>query len=170
MKSKFVIAAASVLFLASCANDPEPISAGAETPTTTAPTTTAPTTTSEILGAGPYPIATLEFTVTHPDADTVTYTISCLGDTATVIGIDGINDQTACGQLAKPEVKSRIVNGEPEGLACTEIYGGPDEAIITGTFDGGVVNTTIKRNNGCGIDDWDNLLAGVLPPALGITD
>lgn len=162
MKTKLVVAATILLFLASCGADTEPIAAGDET--------TIPPTTSEILGAGPYPIATLEFTITHPDTDTVTYTISCLGDTATVIGSDNINEQTACSQLAKPAVKSRIVDGEPADIACTEIYGGPDEAIIAGTFDGAAVNTTIKRNNGCGIDDWDNLLAGVLPPALGITE
>nr|WHW29266.1 hypothetical protein [uncultured bacterium] len=163
MKTKLAIAAFAFMFLAACGADSEPIAAGEDPDPTTS-------TTEEILGAGPYPIATLEFTVTHPDADTVTYTISCLGDTATVVGIDSINDQNACAQLAKPEVKKRIVDGEPKDLACTEIYGGPDEAVIAGTFDGAVVNTTIKRTNGCGIDDWDSLLKGVLPTALGNTE
>ncbi len=163
MLKKFAVAAASLLFLAACGSESEPIAAGQDPEETT-------TTTEEILGAGPYPIATLEFTVTHPDADTVTYTISCLGDTATVIGIDSINDQNACAQLAKPEVKQRIVGGEPADMVCTEQYGGPDEAVITGTFDGEVVSTTITRNNGCGINDWDNLLKGVLPQALGVTE
>ena len=50
---------------------------------------------------------------------------------------------------------------------CTEIYGGPDVATITGDIDGAPVDTTVDRANGCGIDDWDTVLAGLLPPAVG---
>lgn len=160
MKLKFAIALATLGIAAtSCGSDSEPISAGGE------PTTT----TEQPLGGGPYPIATLEFTITHPDTDTVTYTVSCLGDTATVIGNDSIDERAACLQLANDETKARLVEGEPSQRTCTEIYGGPDEAIVAGSFDGAVVNTTINRNNGCGIDDWDRLLTGVLPTALGVT-
>ena len=54
---------------------------------------------------------------------------------------------------------------------CTEIYGGPDVAAITGTYDGvdgPKIDTTIDRTNGCGIDEWDTLLSQVLPGALGV--
>lgn len=121
------------------------------------------------LGGGPYPIATLEVTVTHPEADpALTYTISCLGDTATITpAVDGLDERSACERLADPETKALLVDGPPDDRICTEIYGGPDEAEIRGTIDDQPVDTVITRNNGCGIDDWDNVLAGVLPAAIG---
>ena len=119
------------------------------------------------LGAGPYPIATLDITITHPDAEDVMYTISCLGDTATLIGEVPVGEQAACAAMASDAVKTRLVDGPPLDRACTEIYGGPDVAHIRGTFDGATVETTIDRTNGCGIDEWDRLFAGILPSALG---
>jgi len=50
----------------------------------------------DVFGAGPYPVATLDITISHPDAADVSYTISCLGDTATVIGDVGIDERVAC--------------------------------------------------------------------------
>ncbi|MFJ2619914.1 hypothetical protein [Glutamicibacter sp. NPDC087344] len=39
---------------------------------------------------------------------------------------------------------------------CTEIYGGPNTAEVTGTLNGKTVNTSFDRHNGCAIGDWDN--------------
>ena len=122
------------------------------------------------LGAGPYPVATLDVTITHPDAPDISYTVSCLGDTATVIGPVDVDERLACTALAADAVKDRLVNGAPLDQICTEIYGGPEVAHIVGTYDGVPVDTQIDRTNGCGIDDWDQLLAGILPHALGIVD
>ena len=124
----------------------------------------------EPLGAGPYPVATLDITITHPEADDVNYTISCLGDTATVLGDVPVSEQQACTALADDGVRDRLVNGIPSDQICTEIYGGPDIATIVGTHNGDAVNTSVDRSNGCGIDDWDRLLAGILPPALGFVE
>lgn len=120
---------------------------------------------------GPFPVADLSVVIDHPDRDTVEYRLTCLGDTATVTpaGV-GVDEQAACRALAKPDVVTRLVKGAPEDQMCTEQYGGPDVATITGTIDGKAVDTTIERINGCGISDWDRLLAGVLPPAVGVTD
>ncbi len=178
------VLAALLLSLAACGDDDTPIDAGGPTDDatdettddTTDGTTTEPTGgdhgngTQPPLGGGPYPIATLEITYSHPDADAVSYTISCLGDTATITpAVDGLNDQSACARLADPEVQALLVEGPPQDRICTEIYGGPDEAVVTGTIDDRAVNTTITREDGCGIDDWDNILAGVLPTAIGVT-
>lgn len=117
-------------------------------------------------------LATLDIVITHPDADDVTYTISCLGDTATIIGDVGLDDFAACDQLGEDAVRDRLLNGPPTDRACTEIYGGPDVATITGTYDGvdgPAVDTTVDRSNGCGIDEWDTLLSKVLPEPLGVT-
>lgn len=120
---------------------------------------------------GPYPIADLTITIEHPDAATVEYQISCQRDDADVIGNDAISGAEACARLAEPMVQTRLITPPlPGDLVCTEIYGGPDTARIVGTLDDVSVNTTIDRTNGCGISDWDNLLVGVLPPAIGVTE
>jgi hypothetical protein len=126
------------------------------------------------LGAGPYPVATLDINVTYPEPDDITYdityTITCLGDTATLLGDVPLSADQACTALADASVRTRLIGGAPADQVCTEIYGGPDIATIVGTHDGDTVNTTVDRSNGCGIDDWDRLLDGILPPATGVTE
>ncbi len=134
------------------------------------PASADPTAPADPLGAGPFPIATLDITVTHPEADDIVYTISCLSDTATVSGDAIVDAVEACLALTNDEVRTRIVDGSPTDQMCTEIYGGPDIATIDGTLDGDAVSTSVDRSNGCGIDDWDRLLIDVLPPALGVSE
>ncbi len=45
----------------------------------------------------------------------------------------------------------------PRDQACTEIYGGPQTATVTGTFRGQPVNASFSRINGCEINRWDSL-------------
>jgi hypothetical protein len=66
--------------------------------------------------------------------------------------------KAACDAVAA--AKDRLLtlsdpDREPE--MCTDIYGGPDKAAITGTIDGEPVDAEVARNNGCGISDWDSL-------------
>ena len=119
---------------------------------------------------GPFPVADLSITVEHPDRDTIEYRLTCLGDTATISGDVDLDEQAACLALADPDVVSRLVEGPAADQICTEQYGGPDVATITGTIDEQPVDTTVDRSNGCGISDWDELLADVLPPAVGVTE
>lgn len=53
-------------------------------------------------------------------------------------------------------------------MACTDIYGGPQRARITGTLDGKRVWATFTRTNGCQIHRWARLSPWLLPPG-GIT-
>ena len=123
------------------------------------------------LGAGPYPVGTLTISITHPDADPIDYTISCLGDTATITPpVVGLNEMTACDALNEPEVRTLLIDGPAADRICTEQYGGPDEATITGTLDDEPIDTVITRQNGCGIDDWDRVLSAILPAARGVTE
>jgi hypothetical protein len=39
--------------------------------------------------------------------------------------------------------------------ACTEIYGGPATATVTGTLDGQEVDAEFRRTNGCEIARWE---------------
>ena len=54
----------------------------------------------------------------------------------------------------------------PADTACTEIYGGPENAIVKGTFDGAAVSTSFARRNGCEIDRWHRHQF-LFPPSLG---
>ena len=40
---------------------------------------------------------------------------------------------------------------------CTEIYGGPDVAIVEGTLDGEEVSAAVNRSNGCEIERFDRV-------------
>ena len=117
-------------------------------------------------GVDTYAIADLVVFVTHPDHESVRYQLSCLGDTATIDDPSvGVDPDAACRALLDPEVATRLIDGPPTDQACTEIFGGPDVAEIGGTLAGSSVVTSVHRANGCGIFDWDELLADVLPAA-----
>lgn len=54
----------------------------------------------------------------------------------------------------------------PRDVACTEIYGGPATARVSGILRGESVDATFNRVNGCEIARWDRLasLLGRPPP------
>ena len=118
----------------------------------------------EPLGAGPYPIADITFEVDAGDG-TTTYRLACLGDTATFTGDTALSADQACLALNDLDVRTRLLTDDHLDRMCTEQYGGPQIATVTGTLDDEPVDATIDRANGCGIDDWDRLLTAVLPPA-----
>jgi hypothetical protein len=41
-----------------------------------------------------------------------------------------------------------------EDLVCTQIYGGPAEALVTGRFRGRLVRASFSRKDGCEIGRW----------------
>lgn len=45
----------------------------------------------------------------------------------------------------------------PADVACTQIYGGPATAKVTGTLDGRRIDARFARHNGCEIARWDRL-------------
>jgi len=68
---------------------------------------------------------------------------------------------TACGVLGA--AGARALPAPPANTACTEQYGGPQKAKITGTWRGKAVNAELSLENGCQITRWTALL-GLLPP------
>ena len=52
----------------------------------------------------------------------------------------------------------------PQGTACTQIYGGPEIADVSGTFNGKPVDTQFSRGNGCEIERWKRV--GFLFPGV----
>jgi len=48
-----------------------------------------------------------------------------------------------------------IFEPTPTGTACTQQFGGPETATVTGTFDGREVDAEYNRANGCEIARWE---------------
>ena len=75
----------------------------------------------------------------------------------------------AVGDLPDPAAACATLRGltdpfaPPSGdVACTEIYGGPQTAQVTGRWAGADVDLALARTDGCQIAQWDRL--GVLLP------
>ena len=43
----------------------------------------------------------------------------------------------------------------PDGVACTQIFGGPQEALVRGSYRGRKVWTRFNRRDGCEISRWN---------------
>lgn len=136
-------AAGGILWLAACAADP---------------------------GTGQGTKAELSVLIESPHRGSVSYRVRCGPDGPSLQGAAGIDPSRACAALARPDVRERLIEGHDPQRACTMVYGGPERARISGTLDGRAVDATIRRNNGCGISDWDNLLSDILPDVAGSAD
>jgi hypothetical protein len=96
------------------------------------------------------PTTALEISVTPGgEAPTKIWTLRCPNGGGTLP--DAAN---ACEQLAQINDPFAPV---PKGTACTQIYGGPQEADVTGTYRGRPVNAHFDRGNGCEIARWDKV-------------
>jgi hypothetical protein len=67
----------------------------------------------------------------------------------------------ACSKLAQIASPFEPV---PKGIACTQIYGGPELADVTGTYNGKAVDTQFSRGDGCEIERWKKV--GFLFPGV----
>jgi hypothetical protein len=66
-------------------------------------------------------------------------------------------DSQACGAAAG--ISAADIRPTGDDVACTQIYGGPEEATIKGTIRGEKVDATFTRTNGCEIERWDRVKA-----------
>jgi hypothetical protein len=73
------------------------------------------------------------------------------------------NAAKACARLASVPAPFRPV---PADVVCTQVFGGPEEALVTGTFRGRRVNARFNRTNGCEIARWDRV-AVLFPISAG---
>jgi hypothetical protein len=96
------------------------------------------------------PTTALEISVTPGgEAPTKFWTLRCPSGGGTLP--DAVN---ACEQLAQIDDPFAPV---PKDTACTQVYGGPQEADVTGTYRGRPVNAHFDRGNGCEIARWDKV-------------
>ncbi|MGW1465266.1 SSI family serine proteinase inhibitor [Streptomyces sp. NPDC002308] len=78
-------------------------------------------------------------------------------------GGDHPQAQAACDRLAEAEgAGDDLFRPVDKDAMCTQMYGGPATARITGTWRGRPVDTTVNRKNGCEIARW-NALRPLLP-------
>jgi hypothetical protein len=90
-------------------------------------------------------------------------TLTCRGDKSTGTGVFADTAIQVCLEVqSQPTVFQEV--GVSDDEACTEIYGGPQHATITGSIAGEEVDVSVTRDNGCGIDDWQRLEFLLGPP------
>ena len=87
------------------------------------------------------------------------YTLTCVGAPAG----DHPDASAACAHLEGLEDPFASL---PADMACTEQYGGPETARITGRWQAADVDVGLSRTDGCRISQWESL-GPVLPPVDG---
>ena len=65
------------------------------------------------------------------------------------------NRKKACTQLLKAGIKSMAPT--PSDTMCTEIYGGPETATVSGSWSKKKIRATFSRINGCEISRWEKI-------------
>lgn len=68
---------------------------------------------------------------------------------------DSARESRACGAAAALEPADFAA--VPQGRACTDLFGGPETARVSGELRGTSVAGEFKRQNGCEIKRWDAL-------------
>ncbi len=84
------------------------------------------------------------------DVEPSTYELTC--DPA---GGDHPQAAEACKALGA--AGADVFEPVPDDQACTMIFGGPQKATVTGTYDGQTVDASFSRENGCEIERWETL-------------
>lgn len=72
------------------------------------------------------------------------------------LSCEELSEDPAC--LAVRDLSASDFDPTPPGQACTELFGGPDEATVTGEINGEDVDTELTRANGCEIERFDRAL------------
>jgi len=129
----------------------QPTAGGGPTASNPAPSTPMP--------SGPPLAADLQVTVDDGAGNRSAFTLRCQPPAGT-----HPDPAAGCAGLAAAGLPA-FAPTDP-GVACTEIYGGPETATVTGTVSGQRVDATFSRTDGCEISRWD-ALAPVLAGAGG---
>jgi Subtilisin inhibitor-like len=82
------------------------------------------------------------------EAPTKTWTLECPN------GGTLPHPERACAKLA---VMDDPFAPTPKDKACTQVFGGPEVADVTGTFRGKPVNAHFEKGNGCEIARWNRV-------------
>ena len=93
--------------------------------------------------------------------------LRCRGDSARA---DGFLRTTAPAPRAGARARSPPSwrTGPSSTRICTQIYGGPQRARITGTIGARHIDRRLKRTNGCEIGDWQHAVPLVPRARAGV--
>ena len=83
----------------------------------------------------------------HPGGKT--YTLRCAPAGGTLP-----RPAAACTRLAR---LTHPFAATPRDTVCTQIYGGPQQALVTGRFRGHAIRARFSRTDGCEIARWDRV-------------
>jgi Subtilisin inhibitor-like len=100
-------------------------------------------------GAAPAPATELTIAV-QPEGEggpTNTWTLTCEPTGGTLP-----RPAEACSRLSAEALRPL-----PEDAICTQIYGGPQTAHVTGHVGTTTMDTRFSRTNGCAIHHWDSV-------------
>jgi hypothetical protein len=102
--------------------------------------------------AAPPPDTDLRVRVTGVDGGPVKVFLRCGGGAA------------ACRERRLARLQAALEDATDEKRVCTEIYGGPERAHVTGRLRGERVDVVVARTDGCGIAAYDALFAALGRP------
>jgi Subtilisin inhibitor-like len=71
--------------------------------------------------------------------------------------------KVACRRLA--DTTPSAFAPVPTDVVCTQVYGGPQKAVVKGTFGIRRIWASFRRRNGCEIDRWKRFSPWLLPTA-----
>jgi hypothetical protein len=111
------------------------------------------------------PAGPIELTVRYDDGAgrKTTGSLTCRGADRRAEGaLDGRASPTKLCAQAKG-IAELLTSPPARGRACTQIYGGPETARVTGTIEGEKVDRRFRRTNGCELADYTRA-AGLLQP------
>lgn len=143
------------LLLAGCGAGSGASTGSGSEPTSSSPlpSTSATTPSPPTGGAVPDLAANLRIVVrADGTTQTSTHTLTCVPT-----GGDLADPQAACDQLN--DLGQEAFADPPEGTMCTQQYGGPQTATITGTLGGEPIKASFSRTDGCQISRWESLSA-----------
>lgn len=107
----------------------------------------------------------IELTIVHDDGSgrPTTGTLTCRGADQRAAG--ALDGRASPAELcAQARGNAELFTGAPDrSRACTQIYGGPETARVTGTIGREQVDRRFSRTNGCEIADYARA-AGLLAP------
>ncbi|POH72218.1 SSI family serine proteinase inhibitor [Arthrobacter glacialis] len=109
--------------------------------------------------SSPAPVSTTDQAATvdlvveiRNDGQNTSYSLQCAGSTALATSKHP-NAAKACELLAR-DSKFLDPSPDPTSQMCTQLYGGPATASVTGTIAGKAVDRDFDLKNGCGISAW----------------
>ena len=155
-----LLVAALLGVLAACALGPS--TPGPSTPGPAGSTPSTPSTPGHPSGTQGTATADLEIVVVRaPGEPEQRWTLRCSG----AAPLPGSTHPTAAAACALVDARPDVLMPPARNRLCTQQYGGPDVATVTGTLGGSPVDRRFSRTDGCQIADWEAAKALVGPPS-----